>query len=175
MKIPCCFTMGCCVLTSSTVEGECLHIYYWNFRKRAWECSYLVFNSYLKNVLSLSKLSYSLVLSGHVERLSECARLREKSMGLFFLLPNQLQVGLAFYVFKVLPPETDPEQSRCKSQVRAVCLQGAILYPSATLVKESLNEAGSWSQAWPCPGRVPVLLAESMHCVVLPLLSAVGK
>lgn len=66
-----------------------------------------------------------------------------KSMGLFFLLPNQLQVGLACYVFKVLPPETDPEQSGCTSQVHAVCLQGAVLYPSTTLVKESRNEAGS--------------------------------
>lgn len=39
-----------------------------------------------------------------------------------FLLPNQLRAGgVALYAFKVLSAQTDPQQSGCRSHVRA-CL-----------------------------------------------------
>lgn len=41
-----------------------------------------------------------------------------------FLLPKQLRAGgAALYTFKVLPTQTGPQQSRCRSQVYVVFLQ----------------------------------------------------
>lgn len=52
-----------------------------------------------------------------------------------FLLPKQLGAGgAALCVFKVLSTQTDPQQSRCRSQVCVVFLRGASFNPVLALV-----------------------------------------
>lgn len=86
-------------------------------------------------------------LSGQMEGSSECSgkgAWREE-YATSSLLPNQLGAGgVALYAFKVLSTQTDPQQPRCRSQVRAVFLQGTVLWLSVgTGWGESHNKAGS--------------------------------
>lgn len=62
------------------------------------------------NGLSLSKFS-SIGLSGLMEGLSKCSGkgVWRKVCVTSFLLPNQLGAGVAFYAFKVLSAQTDPQ------------------------------------------------------------------
>lgn len=92
---------------------------------------YLVFNLYLGNGLSLSKVSHSLVYrGGWREGSSECGGKgvwREEYVT-SLLLPNQLGAGgVALHASKALSTQTGPQQSRCRSQVHAVFLQGTVL------------------------------------------------
>lgn len=63
------------------------------------------------NGLSLSKFS-SLGLSGLMEGSSKCSGqgVWRKVCVTSFLLPNELGEGVAFYAFKVLSAQTDPQQ-----------------------------------------------------------------
>lgn len=62
------------------------------------------------NGLSLSKFS-SIGISGLMEGSSNCSgKGVQRKICVTFLLPNQLGAGVAFYAFKVLSAQTDPQQ-----------------------------------------------------------------
>lgn len=94
----------------------------------------LVFSLYLLpwRLSKLGQIVSFTALSGQTEALSECSGKgvwgEEYETSTSFLLPNQVGAGgVALCALEVLSAQTDAQQSRCRTWVHPVSLQGAVL------------------------------------------------